>query len=86
MSTASTRCDDPVTAVGTADTMVSPENSIRYIDAVTQRSGIGALLLADGEDHVSLVSADSAHNQQILDIISETSDKTVDELAQHHSR
>ncbi|PAY22900.1 alpha/beta hydrolase [Dietzia natronolimnaea] len=77
----------PVVAVhGTADTMVSPENSIRYIDAVTQRSGIGALVLADGEDHVSLVSADSAHYQQILDIISETSDKTVDELARQHSR
>ena len=76
----------PVVAVhGTADTMVSPENSIRYIDAVKQSGGIGALVLADGEDHVSLVSGDSAHYQRILDIISETSDKTVDELEQQHT-
>lgn len=76
----------PVIAVhGTADTMVSPENSVRYIDAVEQHNGIGNLVLADGEDHVSLVSADSAHYQRILDIISETSDKTVDELEQQHS-
>ncbi|MEH6381126.1 MAG: prolyl oligopeptidase family serine peptidase, partial [Dietzia cercidiphylli] len=76
----------PVVAVhGTDDTMVSPENSIRYINAVTQQNGIGSLVLADGEDHVSLVSADSAHYQRILDIISETSDKTIDELEQQHS-
>lgn len=76
----------PVIAVhGTADTMVSPENSKRYIEAVKQRGGIGNLVMADGDDHVSLVSDDSAHYQQILDIIAETSTKTVDELDQQHS-
>lgn len=76
----------PVIAVhGTADTMVSPENSKRYIEAVKQQNGIGNLVMADGDDHVSLVSADSAHYQQILDIITETSTKTVDELEQQHS-
>lgn len=76
----------PVIAVhGTADTMVSPENSRHYIEAVKRQNGIGSLVLADGEDHVSLVSADSAHYQQILDLITETSTKTVDELARQHS-
>lgn len=76
----------PVVAVhGTADTMVSPENSKRYIEAVKHRDGIGNLVMADGEDHVSLVSGDSPHYQQILDVIVDTSTKTVDELDQQHS-
>lgn len=76
----------PVIAVhGTNDTMVSPENSKRYIDAVKQDDGIGDLVMADGEDHVSLVSGDSAHYQKILDIISDTSTSSIDELSQQHS-
>lgn len=76
----------PVIAVhGTADTTVSPENSTRYIDAVKNQDGIGNLVMAEGENHVSLVSDDSAHYQQILDVISETSTATVGELEQQHS-
>src|SRR5699024_7153578 len=76
----------PVVAVhGTVDTMVSPENSERYIAAVKQQNGIGDLVLADGEDHVSLVSGDSAHYQQILDIIVNTSTTSVGELEQQHA-
>ncbi|NLD84876.1 MAG: alpha/beta fold hydrolase [Actinomycetales bacterium] len=76
----------PVVAVhGTADTMVAPANSERYIAAVTEAGGIGGLTLADGEDHVSVVSSDSPWYPRILDIITETSDKTVDELREIHS-
>ncbi|ANI92047.1 alpha/beta hydrolase family protein [Dietzia timorensis] len=71
----------PVVAIhGTNDTMVSPENSMRYIDAVEEADGIGDLVMADGDDHVSLVSGDSRHYQKILDIITDASGKTIDEL------
>ena len=71
----------PVVAIhGSNDTMVAPENSMRYIDAVEKVDGIGDLVIAEGDDHVSLVSADSAHYQEILDIITDASGKTIDEL------
>ena len=71
----------PVVAIhGTEDTMVAPENSMRYIDAVEDVDGIGDLVMAEGDDHVSLVSGDSRHYQTILDIISDASGKTIDEL------
>src|SRR5699024_12630455 len=66
-------------------TLVSPENSERYFAAVKQQNGIGDLVLADGEDHVSLVSGDSAHYQHILDIIVNTSTTSVGELEQQHA-
>ncbi|MBB0968263.1 alpha/beta fold hydrolase [Dietzia aerolata] len=76
----------PVVAVhGTADTMVAPANSERYIAAVKQSGGIGGLMLAEGEDHVSVVSDDSPWYARILDVIAETSDKTVDDLRDTHS-
>lgn len=71
----------PVVAIhGTNDTMVAPENSERYIDAVERADGIGDLVMADGDDHVSLVSADSPNYAKILDIIADASGKTIDEL------
>lgn len=76
----------PVVAIhGTADTMVAPANSERYITAVKQSGGIGGLTLAEGEDHVSVVSDDSPWYARILDIITATSDKSVDELRATHS-
>lgn len=76
----------PVIAVhGTADTMVSPENSERYISEAKRLDGIGGIELLDGEDHVSLVSADSANYGRILDLIADTSGKSVEELTEQHS-
>lgn len=78
--------DIPVVAVhGTADTMVAPANSERYIAAVKDAGGIGGLTLAEGETHVSLVSGDSPWYSRILDIITDSSDKSVDELRDQHS-
>lgn len=60
----------PVIALhGTADGMVSPENSRRYVDAVAQQGGEARLMLIDGEDHVSIVSEDSPAYSQVLDVI-----------------
>ncbi|MCT4574320.1 prolyl oligopeptidase family serine peptidase, partial [Bacillus thuringiensis] len=62
----------PVVAIhGTKDTMVVPENSMRYIEAVELWDGIGDLVMAVGDDHVSLVSGDSRHYHKILDIIAD---------------
>ena len=78
--------DVPVVAIhGTADTMVAPANSERYIAAVKSAGGIGVLTLADGENHVSLVSGDSPWYAPILDIITDTSEKSVDELREQHA-
>nr|WP_238529337.1 alpha/beta fold hydrolase [Dietzia alimentaria] len=78
--------DVPVVAIhGTADTLVSPTNSERYIAAVKRAGGIGVLTLAGGEDHVSLVNSDSPWYGPILDIITDTSEKSVDELGDKYS-
>lgn len=78
--------DVPVVAIhGTADTMVAPANSERYIAAVKEAGGIGGLTLADGEDHVSVVSGDSPWYGRILDIITDTSETSVDDLRDQHS-
>lgn len=65
---------------GTADTLVPPILSERYIDEVERQNGIGDLILADGEDHVSIVSSDRPVYGKILDIITDASGKTIDEL------
>lgn len=71
----------PVVAVhGTADEVVSPENSRRYIDAVKQAGGRGSLHLMDGDSHGSLIEADSAHFSQILDVIDKTADADVGDV------
>lgn len=62
--------DTPVVAIhGTADGMVSPENSRRYVDAVSQHGGEARLILLNGEDHVSIVSEDSPAYPRVLDTI-----------------
>ncbi|GAC67659.1 hypothetical protein GS4_08_02440 [Gordonia soli NBRC 108243] len=71
----------PVIAVhGNKDTLVPPILSERYIDAVERRKGIGDLVIADGEDHVSIVSSNSRVYPKILDIITDASGKTIDQL------
>lgn len=72
----------PVVAIhGTKDTTVAPENSRRYIDAVTQQGGQGSLHLMDGEDHGSLIDAKSSHYDEILDLIDQTADAPVERVA-----
>lgn len=62
--------DTPVVALhGTDDTVVSPENSRRYVDAVRRSGGEAELVLLEGENHVSLVSGDSPAYPRILDTI-----------------
>lgn len=73
----------PVVAVhGTADEVVSPENSRRYIDAVKKAGGRGSLHLTDGDTHGSLIEPDSAHFQHILNIIDETADADVGDVGE----
>ncbi len=73
----------PVVAVhGTADQVVSPENSRRYIDAVKKAGGRGSLRLMDGDSHGSLVDAQSEHFNNILDIIDETADADVGDVGE----
>jgi hypothetical protein len=59
---------------------VPPILSERYISEVERKNGIGDLVLADGEDHVSIVSSDRPVYGKILDIITDASGKTIDEL------
>jgi acetyl esterase/lipase len=72
----------PVIAVhGTRDTVVLPSLSQRYVAALENANGSGRVVLIDGEDHGSIVSSNSAAYRQILDIISEGSSKSVEELS-----
>lgn len=62
--------DTPVVTLhGTDDTVVSPENSRRYVDAVRRSGGEAELVLLEGENHVSLVSGDSPAYPRVLDTI-----------------
>lgn len=71
----------PVVALhGTADTIVPPILSERYIDEVERRDGIGDLVVAEGEDHTSIVDSNQPVYQVILDIITDASGKTIEEL------
>ncbi|PHV67788.1 alpha/beta hydrolase [Williamsia muralis] len=73
----------PVIAVhGTRDTVVLPSLSQRYVSALKNENGSGRVVLIDGEDHGSIVSSNSAAYRQILDIITEGSTKTVDQLSE----
>lgn len=73
----------PVVAVhGTEDRMVAPANSQRYVEAVKARDGQAALVLRHGEDHVSLVNPNSATYPHIIRIITDTSRKPIEEIAQ----
>lgn len=73
--------DVPVVAIhGTHDTMVAPENSARYVEAVRRMNGRARLDLVDGEDHVSIVSGDSPAYARVLDTISDASAADVDRV------
>lgn len=62
--------DIPVTAFhGTDDAHVPAENSQRYIARLEQLGGEGTLVLAHGEDHVSLMKKGSPWYGQILEAI-----------------
>ncbi|WP_269928831.1 alpha/beta hydrolase family protein [Kocuria massiliensis] len=76
----------PVVAIhGTSDTVVSPENSRRYIDAVQQAGGRGKLSLMDGDTHGSIIQAESAHFEEILGIITRVTNKPVDAVGETKS-
>lgn len=76
----------PVMAVhGTADTVVSPENSKRYVAEVKKQGGTGKLFLFDGEDHNSLIVPSSRAYPKILDLIADTSVSPIDQLRIKHS-
>jgi len=76
----------PVVAVhGTADTLVPPILSERYIKEVDRRKGIGELVLLKGEDHVSIVSSDSPEYGNILDIITDSSQSSIAELDESYA-
>lgn len=78
--------DTPVVAIhGTADKTVSPENSERYIRAVKAANGIGGLLLVEGEDHVSLLDENSPSYRLVVDAITQTSKKSIENLRDQHS-
>lgn len=66
---------------GDRDTVVPMELSQRYIDEVDRRHGIGDLVIAHGEDHVSIVDPGSPAYPRILDVITDASAQTIDELA-----
>ncbi|MGB3604585.1 MAG: alpha/beta fold hydrolase [Gordonia sp. (in: high G+C Gram-positive bacteria)] len=73
----------PVAAVhGTADTVVRPHNSTRYIAEVERRGGAGRLLLLDGEGHVSLVQKGSPAYTRVIDLIAEYSSEEQSELTE----
>lgn len=71
----------PVIAVhGTRDTVVSPANSQRYVDAVRRRGGRAAVELLEGEDHISILSTRSPHFGRVLHILTATSLADLDQL------
>lgn len=60
----------PVVAIhGTDDTTVVPENSRRYVDAVTEAGGKAKLIELEAQDHTSIVSGDSRTYPRVLEII-----------------
>ncbi|PYE20751.1 prolyl oligopeptidase family protein [Williamsia limnetica] len=71
----------PVIAVhGTADTVVLPSLSQRYVDAVEKQNGTGKVILLDGEDHGSIVTSTKPVYRQVIDIITDASGKSATEL------
>jgi acetyl esterase/lipase len=72
----------PIIAVhGNRDTVVPLVLSQRYIDEVHRRGGIGGMVVEDGENHGSIVDPKSKAYPRILDIITDASSKTREELA-----
>lgn len=73
--------DVPVIAVhGTEDTLVKPQNSRRYMDAVNRVEGLGELVMLDGEGHNSYLKEDSDFFDEIIDLIYSMSTSTRAEL------
>lgn len=72
----------PIVAVhGDRDTVVPLVISQRYIDEVDRRDGIGEMVIAAGQNHASIVDSRSKAYPRILDIITDASTKTRDQLA-----
>lgn len=73
--------DTPVIAMhGSADTVVTPTNSRRYVQAVEREDGNASLVLLPDIDHAAIVSSDAPSYEHVLDVITETSDASLDEL------
>lgn len=71
----------PVAAVhGTADRVVRPHNSTRYINALNKQGGSGRLVLLDGQDHVAPVRPGSDAYRQVIDLIMEYSSQRAEDL------
>lgn len=72
----------PVIAVhGDRDRLVPMQLSRRYVDEVKRRDGIGDLVIAKGENHGSIIDPKSPAYRRILSLITDASDKSLDELA-----
>lgn len=73
--------DTPVVALhGSKDTVVSPENSRRYVNAARLAGGDAKLVLVDGEDHESIVSGDSPNYSKVIDTITSVADAELDKV------
>ena len=73
--------DTPVVALhGSEDTVVSPENSRRYVTSARRAGGDAKLMVIDGENHVSIVSGDSPNYSKVLDTIVSVSDSDLDKV------
>lgn len=71
----------PVIAVhGDSDRTVPMALSQRYINEVERQHGVGEIIIASGENHLSIVSPASPVYPRILDIITDVSTKTLEEL------
>lgn len=73
----------PVVAIhGTADTVVTPENSRRYVEAAQKAGGKAELTLLEGEDHASIVSVDSPAYPKVVDAIVNASVAELDKVVE----
>jgi hypothetical protein len=59
---------------------VVPANSQRYVAAVKQQGGRAAVQLLPGENHTSILSTHSPNFQQVLRVITTTSQADLDSL------
>ncbi|EON32265.1 Esterase / lipase [Gordonia terrae C-6] len=74
--------DTPVVAVhGTADRMVAPANSQRYVAAVVREGGEAEAVLIRGGNHGSVVTSDAPEYPRVLDIITGASAADVEDVA-----
>lgn len=63
--------DIPIIAMtGTADTVVAPSMSAKYVKAVKKAGGRGALVNLPGVDHTQIVASDSETFPQVVETIS----------------